>query len=309
MNEKTFTFTDRQGQNIFVYKWLPDRKKQSKSVIQIAHGMQEHAERYRDFARFLTKNNITVYANDHRGHGKTAGSLENLGNFAENNGWYTAVENLYELSTIIKEENPGLPVFLLGHSMGSFLARTYIYTYPGELNGVILSATGGNPGLMGKIGLSLAKREVKTRGGKTRSLFLHNLTCGDFNKAFKPSRTDYDWLTRDYKTVDKYIKDPLCGGIASARFYYDLVFGVNEINKKSNIKKIPKNLPVYMFSGNMDPVGNFGKGVIELYKTYKKAGISDVEYKLYRKGRHEMLNEINREEVYYDLLDWVRKHV
>jgi alpha-beta hydrolase superfamily lysophospholipase len=309
MHEKTFEFSDRHRQTVFVYNWLPDKRKSTKGVIQIAHGMQEHAERYRGFAEFLTKNDITVYANDHRGHGKTAGAVENLGYFADENGWFTTVENMYELTTIIKEENPGLPVFLLGHSMGSFLARTYIYTYPNELSGVILSATGGNPGLMGKIGLALAKREVKKKGGTTHSLFLHKLMCGDFNKAFKPSRTDYDWLTRDYKIVDKYIKDPYCGGVSKAGFYYDIIFGVNEINKKNNIEKIQKTLPVYMFSGDMDPVGNFGKGVIELYKTYKKAGITDVIYKLYKKGRHEMLNELNKEEVYKDLVDWVKKHI
>lgn len=309
MQEKTFKFTDRLGQSIFVYNWRTDKKKASKAVIQIAHGMQEHAERYREFARFLADNNINVYANDHRGHGKTAGSEDNLGYFADENGWYTVVENMFELTTIIKEENPGLPVFLLGHSMGSFLARTYIYTYPEQLDGVILSATGGDPGLIGKIGITLAKREVKTRGGKTKSTFLHNLTCGDFNKKFKPNRTDYDWLTRDYRIVDKYIKDPFCGGIFTARFYYDLIYGVNEIHKKSNIEKIPEDLPVYMFSGEMDPLGNFGKAVTQLYKTYKKAGISDVEYKLYKKGRHEMFNEINKEEVYTDLLEWVKRHI
>ena len=309
MQENTFNFLDKLEQSIFVYNWYPEKKNTARAVVQLAHGMQEHAARYKEFAEYLTDKGFIVYANDHRGHGKTADTIENLGYFADEKGWELVVENMYELTTIIKEEHPELPVFLLGHSMGSFLARTYIYTYVNEIDGVILSATGGNPGLIGKIGLALAKREIKKKGSKTHNPFLHNLMIGNFNNAFKPNRTNLDWLSRDYKVVDKYIKDPYCGGISCTRFYYDILYGVNQINLKDNISKIPPDLPVYLFSGDNDPVGNFGKGVIQLYKTLKKAGIKDIEYKLYKKGRHEMLNEINKEEVYNDVVKWLERHV
>ncbi len=309
MRENTFNFVDKQEQSIFVYNWLPDKKNTAKAIVQIAHGMQEHAERYKEFAEHLTDNGFIVYANDHRGHGRTAGTIDKLGYFADENGWEVVVENMYELTTIIKEEYSKLPVFLLGHSMGSFLARTFIYTYTDVLKGVILSGTGGNPGLIGKIGLALAKREVRVKGSKTHNYFLKKLIGGNFNKAFKPNRTELDWLSRDYKVVDKFIKDPYCGGVAASGFYYDLLYGINQINLKSNISKIPEDLPVYLFSGDKDPVGNFGKGVLQLYKTLKKAGIKDIEYKLYKKGRHEMLNEINKEEVFDDVVAWVEKRI
>jgi len=300
-------FKTNDSVTIFYHQWVP--KKGLKAVVQIAHGMAEHSKRYNRFAGVLTKKGFAVYANDHRGHGKTAGSLENVGYFADENGWRLVVEDMHTLTQIIKKNHPGLPVFLFGHSMGSFLSRNYIFLFGKEIKGVILSGTGGNPGLLGKIGHFIAKRESRNKGKKFRSPLLKKLSFGKFNNAFKPNRTEFDWLSRDDAEVDKYVDDPYCGGDFTAGFYEDLLSGINAINNTKNIKKIPKNLPVYLFSGAMDPVGNKGKGVKQVFKSYQKAGIRDVTMKLYENGRHEMLNETNREEVFKDVLTWLNDHM
>ena len=197
MKTETFFFDGSDKAKIFSYKWSPDDGIKIAGAVQIAHGMAEHAARYERFAAFLTSNGFVVYANDHRGHNKTAGSLENTGFFADKNGWALVVEDMHILTGKIKEQNPGLPIFLFGHSMGSFLSRNYIYTYPDEFTGVILSGTGGNPGLLGKVGKMIAGIEKSIKGPRHRSTLLNGLSFGSFNKPFKPNRTDFDWLSRD----------------------------------------------------------------------------------------------------------------
>jgi alpha-beta hydrolase superfamily lysophospholipase len=309
MKSETFTFKTKDNENIFTYKWLPDNEKDIKAIVQLAHGMAEHGKRYERFSEALNGSGYGVYINDHRGHGKTAGSLEALGFFADENGWDLVIDDMHQLTGIINETFPGLPVFLLGHSMGSFLSRNYIYRYGNELKGVILSGTAGDPGLLGALGILVAKRECKKKGKKTKSLLLDKLSFGSFNKAFKPARTDFDWLSRDPEEVDKYINDPYCGEVFTAGFYLDLLEGMKKINLQSNTNRVPKDLPIFLFAGDMDPVGKNGKGVKQIFKAYEKAGIRDVSCKLYKDGRHEMLNEINREEVFNDIIKWLDNHM
>lgn len=308
MKSKIMTFRAVDGTDIFYRQWLPEKPKSIKAVVQIAHGMAEHSLRYERFADTLTRNHA-VYANDHRGHGQTAGSLENVGYFADENGWYKVVDDMHTLTRIIHKNHPGTPVFLLGHSMGSLLARNYIFLYGHDISGVILSGTGGDPGLLGKIGYWIAEREAKTKGKKYRSPVLKKLSFGKFNKPFKPNRTEFDWLSRDDAEVDTYIADPYCGGDFTAGFYEDLLFGINIINDPRNIRQVPKDLPIYLFSGDKDPVGNNTKGVRQVFKSYQKAGIKDVTMKLYEESRHEMLNETNREEVFADVIAWLKDHM
>lgn len=309
MKSDTFDFKTSDGMNVFVYKWLPDDVAAVRGAVQIAHGMAEHAARYERFAEALTKAGFAVYANDHRGHGKTAGTLENVGYFADENGWERVVNDMHTLTGIIKKENSGKPVFLFGHSMGSFLSRHYVMLYPKELSGLVLSGTGGDPGILGKAGLFIAKMEAKLRGRKSKSEIMNKLSFGAFNNAFKPNRTDYDWLSRDNAEVDKYINDPWCGAVFTAGFFRDMLEGLAFINQGENIEKIQKHLPVYLFSGANDPVGANTKGVTQVYETLKKTGISDVTLKFYPDGRHEMLNEINRAEVFSDVTAWLDKHI
>jgi len=309
MKSKTFAFKTKDNKDIFTYNWLPENDKGLKAVVQLAHGMAEHGKRYERFAEALTDSGYGVYINDHRGHGKTAGSMEAMGYFADKNGWDLVVEDMHQLTGIIKKAHPGLPVFMLGHSMGSFLARNYIYLYGNELKGVILSGTAGDPGLLGSLGVLVAKRECKTKSKKTKSPLLHKLSFGSFNKAFKPARTDFDWLSRDPAEVDKYIQDPYCGEMFTAGFYLDLLEGMKQINLKSNMNLVPKNLPIFLFAGDMDPVGKNAKGVKQIFRAYEKAGIRDVSLKLYKDGRHEMLNETNRKEVFSDIIQWMDSRI
>ena len=308
MKSDTFTFKTSDGIQIFTYRWMPDDASAVKGVVQIAHGMAEHAARYERFADALTKAGYAVYANDHRGHGKTAGSQDNLGYFADENGWEKVVKDMHTLTGIIKKENPNKPFFLFGHSMGSFLSRHYSMLYASELTGLILSGTGGDPGAIGKIGLFVAKMDAMFHGRKAKSEIMTKLSFGAFNNTFKPNRTDFDWLSRDNAEVDKYINDPLCGTVFTAGFFCDMLGGLNFINNKDNIGKIPKNLPIYLFSGAKDPVGGNTKGVNQVYNSLKNAGIGDLTLKFYENGRHESLNEINRDEVFRDVIAWLDKH-
>ncbi len=309
MIKETFTFKGSDGAAIFCRKWTPAKRKKIRAIVQIAHGMAEHSARYERFAEALVNAGFAVYANDHRGHGMTAGSVDNLGYFADSGGWDKVVADMKMLTDIIKNNHPGISVFLFGHSMGSFLSRDYIFTYPSGINGVILSGTAGDPGLLGYLGIIISKIEGRIKGREALSPLMDKLSFGSFNNAFKPNRTGFDWLSRDESEVDKYINDPYCGTIFSAGFYHDLVKGIKKINRASNIAKIPKMLPVYIFSGGDDPVGNFSKGVQKVCDAYKKAGIREVGIRIYKGGRHEMLNEINRDEVYKDIIEWLDKHL
>ena len=307
MKASTFIYKASDGAKIFAYKWLPSGKTKIRAAVQLSHGMAEHAARYERFAKQLTAAGYAVYANDHRGHGKTAGSLENVGYLGDDHGWEKAVDDMHVLTGLIRKENKKAPIFLFGHSMGSFLSRQYAMLHGGELAGLILSGTGGDPGLLGKIGLFVAKREAAKKGKRTKSPFLDKLSFGAFNKAFKPNRTSFDWLSRDNDEVDKYVADPYCGDVFSAGFFCDMLGGLAFINDRNNIRKIPRDLPVYLFSGSLDPVGANTKGVRQVYNSYIGAGIRDVTYKFYEGGRHEMLNETNRDEVFADVIAWLNR--
>ncbi|SNY05454.1 Lysophospholipase, alpha-beta hydrolase superfamily [Orenia metallireducens] len=308
MERKTFTFRVEDGIDIFLYKWAPESKQKLKGVVQLAHGMAEHSGRYEEFAEFLTNSGYVVYANDHRGHGRTAADLDKLGYFADKEGWSLVVKDIYQLTKMIKSKYPESPLFLLGHSMGSLLARTYIMEYGQQIDGVILSATSGRQGLLGEIGIIIARLEAKLRGKRAKSYLLDKLSFASYNKAFKPNRTDFDWLSRDQREVDKYIQDDFCGVVSTTSFYIDLLTGLKLVNSLENIQKVPKLLPIYIISGTKDPVGADGKGVLEVYHDYKKAGLEDLSYKLYEGSRHELLKEINREEVFKDILTWLKRY-
>ncbi|MBU3182998.1 alpha/beta hydrolase [Clostridium psychrophilum] len=307
MRSESFMFKGKYEINIFVYKWVPNENIELKGIVQIAHGMAETAIRYEKFAEVLTDNGFIVYANDHRGHGKTAGKIEKVGDLGEDS-FNSMVDDMHELNKIIKNENVRLPIFLLGHSMGSFLTQKYISLYGNELNGVMLTGTCGKKGIITDIGRLIAKCDSKRIGRNGKSILLNKLIIGRNNNFFNPSRTAFDWLSRDNKEVDKYIDDPYCGTIFTAGFFYDLLSGIKEIASEIEIKSVPKDLPIYIFAGDKDPVGENGRGVIKLVKTYNKHGVKDLIYKLYKDGRHEMLHETNTEEVFYDVIQWLKAH-
>ena len=307
MKTYEFYFKGKNKLDIHVYKWEPEDGRKIKGIIQIAHGMAETASRYERFAKFLTGKGYVVYANDHRGHGKTAGEVSNLGYLGDKDGFRYLVEDMYLLTQKIKEEYKELPLFLFSHSMGSFAAQEYIMHYGEELKGAILSGTNGKQGILLDLGLLVAKRQAKKHNRREQSPLLDKLIFGSYNKQFKPNRTPFDWLSRDEKEVDKYIANPFCGTVFTVGFFNDFLSELKYIEAKENINKVPKDLPIYIFAGDKDPVGRNGKGILTLYNTYKQAGIKNVSYKLYPGGRHEMLNEINRDEVMRDTLAWIEK--
>lgn len=306
MKCKEFYFKGKEDLNIHVYKYASENIK-PKAVVQIAHGMSETAIRYKEFAQELTQNGYVVYINDHRGHGITAKTIDNIGYLAEKDGFTCLVEDMNILTNIIKEENPDLPIYLFGHSMGSFASQRYIMEYGDNLAGLILSGSNGRHGKILKLAQLISKSEIKKHGRRHRSKKLDNLIFGGNNKGFKPSKTDFDWLSRDEKEVQKYIDDPFCGVLFTCGFFYDFIKGLQEVEDKENLKKVPLDLPIYIMSGDKDPVGKNGKGVLRLKDRYVNLGVKKVSCKLYEGGRHEMLNEINKEEVIKDIISWLDK--
>ncbi|NLI89793.1 MAG: alpha/beta hydrolase [Epulopiscium sp.] len=303
MTKQKINFTNEDGIKIAVYKWKPEED--IKGAVQIAHGMAEHAMRYEYFAKALTKEGYVVYANDHRGHGQSAASIEELGYISDNDGFSDMVKDMKALTNIIREENPGIPLILFSHSMGSFLAQRYIQIYGKDIDGVILSGTNGKQAPITNLGLLISKVIMKSKGRKASGKLMDKMAFGSYNNKIDNNKTKFDWLTRDADQVQKYIDDPYCGTLFPVSFFHDLINGTRAIHKKENLKNVPKDLPIYIFAGDADPVGNYGKGIISLRDLYKSLGIKNVTSKLYEGGRHEMLNEINRDEVIEDVISWL----
>lgn len=299
-----FTFLSSNGKNqVFARECVPEGA--VRGVVQIAHGVAEHVMRYAPFMEFLAEHGFVAAANDHLGHGKTAAGPEELCYFGPKGGWDLVVADMDQLHRIEAAKYPDAPYFLMGHSMGSFLARTYIIRHPNGLRGTIISGTGQNPGAVVAAGKLMARLEILDHGDGYHSPLLDKMAFGGYTKGFDPVRTSSDWLTRDPAVVDAYIADPLCGSMATANMFRDMMGGLQFIWKTENLSKMNKAMPVYFFAGDKDPVGDSGKGVKRVYDRFLNIGMQDVRMKLYKDGRHEMLNELNKDEVYADVLAWL----
>ncbi len=305
MTVEEFSFIADDGKSIHTYRWSPD--KAPKACILIAHGMAEHAGRYTRLAAALTQAGYEVWAPDHRGHGKTAAEGE-LGWLADKNGFRRVVEDLHGLAMRIKSERHGLRLFLLGHSFGSFLSQGFISLYGNELAGCILSGTADNSGPLIGAGRAIAALGCVFKGQKKLTPLMDSMSFGAFNNEFKPNRTKFDWLSRDALEVDKYVADPFCGFLVTFGFFRDMLAGFVWIHKAKTRKRIPTDLPIYMFAGEKDPVGAANGKFDALHAGYQRLGIKDLSKKLYSGGRHEMFNETNRDEVTEDLLAWLIGH-
>ena len=278
-------------------------------VVQIAHGIAEHIDRYRDFMNFLAENGIVAVGNDHLGHGKSIAESKDQGFFAEENGWKYVVDDMLELRNTVRKEYPDLPYVLFGHSMGSFLTRTYLIRFPDKYDAAIISGTGHQPSPVAFAGYAMADLATKTGGPYKVGTTLNNVAFGSYCKKIQNPRTSYDWLSRDPAIVDKYVADPLCGFIATNSLFRDMMGGIRFIINPANIDKMNKEKPIYFMSGDADPVGEYGKGVTKAYQAFCKAGLKNVTCRLYPDGRHEMLNELNKEDVYQDIFDWLKANV
>jgi alpha-beta hydrolase superfamily lysophospholipase len=306
-------FESHDGTRLYLYRWAPEQP--PKAVLHIVHGMAEHALRYKILVEKFTDAGIEVWAADQRGHGytanldvnkKSAGGL--LGHCADKGSFALIAKDIYTLNNeIIKTK--GVPVFLLGHSWGSFNVQNYIEEYSNDLKiaGCILSGTKGPGDPMVKVGIPFLTVLAALCGQRKGSRLAKGMADGQYNKKFKPNRTEFDWLSRDEKEVDKFVSDPLCGQLCSLGFYRDLAKLLNQIHKEESLAKIKPDLPIYVFSGSADPVGDMGISPAALVNKYRELGIKDVELTIYKGARHETLNETNREEVIDNLLKWINK--
>lgn len=292
---------------LHVTLWKP--KGEVRGVLQISHGMTEMIARYEDFADYLNDNGFAVIGNDHLGHGLTAGRDEDLGYFCPRNMSATVVADLHHVTICAKKQFKNVPYFLLGHSMGSFMARRYIMAYGNELTGAIIVGTGRqNPFLLATAKTVTALIRL-VKGDRYRSQFIAKCTFGRYLDRIENPRTANDWITRDEKIVDLYRDNKYCNFMFTVNGYRTLFETLTFIEKEKNIKKIPRRLPLLFLAGGMDPVGNYGKAVNEVCCEYKKEGINDVKMKLYPDDRHEILNELDKEQVYSDILEWLEKHL
>ncbi|GAB6089611.1 alpha/beta fold hydrolase [Spirochaeta dissipatitropha] len=279
------------------------------AVVIMVHGLAEHGVRYTELADYLSRRRIASIAYDHRGHGKSLTASPGIGSFAPKNGWNVLLGDLQSVSDFVKKDFPDIPVFLLGHSMGSFLVRTHLALQKSRYSGVIISGTASDPGIAGRAGLLLARILCLMGASLKPSPLLNSLSFGAFNKAFAPAESDFDWLSRDSEEVAKYIHDNMCGFVPTAGLFRDMLAGLIESNSKRIITQTETDLPKLFFSGGSDPVGRAGKGFYRVLKVYRKCGHDLINAKLYPDGRHEMLHEVNRTEVYEDVVSWMLEHI
>jgi len=306
--KNNFTFPSVTGfVNINSRSWVPDDSSTIKGVIQIAHGMAEHIDRYDDFATFLANNGYAVFANDHIGHGKSINNIDELGYFSEHNFAGEAfVDDCKQLQDIAVKQYPNLPYILFGHSMGSFIARKFTAKYGNTLTAVIYCGTAPK-NAMAPIAIKLAERAVKTKGEFYRSEKINNLSFKGFNKKFD-NRTAYDWISTRNDIVDKFIDDEKCGFIFTALGFRDLFTLLDSVSHTSWYESVPTSLPIFAIYGGMDPVGAYGKGVKKIVDKLRSTG-HNVTDKLYPNCRHELLNETNNKEVYADVLEWIDNEI
>lgn len=303
-----FTFPSSDGRHhSAAYLWAPDGG--PRAVVQLVHGVAEHMGRYDHFARYLADHGFVVCGEDHLGHGKTGAEDGKFGYFGARDGWTNVTADVYQLRQLVGEKYPGIPYFIMGHSMGSFLTRTYLCRYPGTVDGAILSGTGQEKAALVGGGRLLASLIGRVKGTDYVSTLVNDLSLGAYNKQFRPNRTTADWISRDTAVVDKYLSDPFCTFIPTVGMYRDMLGGLQYISSGSALSRMDPNTPVYLFSGDKDPVGSNGAGVKKVHGYFREHGTKDLTLKLYSEGRHEMLNEINRDEVYADVLAWLEKHI
>ena len=303
-----FYFPSSTGENsIRGMKLIPDGE--VRGVVQIAHGIAEHIERYDGFMTFLASHGFAVCGNDHLGHGKSYRSVAEKGIFSKAGGWKHVVDDMLKLHNMMKADYPDVPYIMFGHSMGSFLTRTYIIDHPDAYDLAILSGTGHQGSLLLLGGALIADTICSSKGVEGDGSKLAGIAFSGYCKRIPDARTEYDWLSRDPAVVARYIQDPDCGFTCKNGLYRDMMHGLKYITGKTNIAKMDKDKPVYFMSGAEDPVGDYGAGVEKAYKAFCSAGMKDVTIRLYPGGRHEMLNEINKTDVMNDILGWIESRI
>ena len=294
-----FELRTDDGRSLLARRWLPEGR--PRAVVQIAHGLSEHSARYVRLAAALNAAGYAVYANDHRGHGPKAAPAD-LGHFADDGGWGKVVGDFWTMNRLIAKEQPGVPIIFLGHSLGSFLGQGFVAEHSDALAGAVYSGSSGKPPAIATLGRLIARAERLRLGKRGKSQLLGQMWFGAYNKPFAPARTEFDWLTRDEKEVDAYVADPYCGFPFSTQLAIDVLDALPSLTSPQSLARIRKDLPIYVFSGERDPVGANIQGLID---ALKGAGFTRLTARIYPGARHETLNETNREEVTRDLIDWL----
>ena len=311
MVTNNFTFLSNDGKTaVHAVKWTPDSG-EYKAILQITHGMVEFIERYIPFAEFLTTKGYMVVGHDHIGHGQSVATKEDWGYFCEGTPSDILVEDMHKLRTLIQGDHSEVPYFMLGHSMGSFMLRKYLAVHNEKLRGAIIMGTGFIPENMTSLALKLTAVVAKLRGSRHRSKLLQSLAFGADYKGFDMTgeKPEDSWLTKDVEIVKAYYNEPRCTYMFTANGYKGLFEAVNFSCNPENAAKIPKKLPLFIVSGEQDPVGGLGKGVKDVYDMYKATGMFDLTYKLYENDRHEILNETDKQIVFDDLLAWMNVRI
>lgn len=299
-----FFYDSKGGGKIHGCRWEP--KETPRAVFQIIHGIAEFIERYDDFANYLNELGFLVVAEDHMGHGQSMNGVQ--GYFC--GGWFSAVADSYALLDMTHREFPELPYVLFGHSMGSFMARTILCRYPDSgISAAVICGTGWQPRGIMPAAVKVSEFFCKFTGETMPSKLLQNLVFGQYNRKVAHPRTPYDWLSRDDKNVDFYISHPLCGFMPSCGLIRDMMMGIRYIESPDSLAKMQKGLPIFFIAGEEDPVGNYGKGVLHTAEEFKKAGVQDISCKIYPLSRHELLNDIGKEDVYRDISSWLKEKI
>ena len=297
-----FYYESQCGSQIHGCRWVPSGE--VKAIVQFVHGISERMDRYEPFAEYLNTQGILVVGEDHMGHGLSV--TEKTPKCYFEGGWFGAVADTYQLTRDTMAAYPGVPYFIYGHSMGSFMARTMVAKYPDSgITGAIICGTGWQQPALIVAAKALAGMIAKVKGPKHPSKLLRKLAFGSYNDRIKPLRTGLDWLSRDEASVDAYIADPLCGGTATASLMSNMMEGFAYIQDERNLNAMNKDLPVFFIAGDADPVGEYGKGVLYTAEMFRKVGMKKVDVKLYPQARHEVHNELNKEEVWDDVRNWI----
>lgn len=309
VKKEDFYFASRDGEHkIHAIKWIPDVEKPV-CILQIVHGMAEYIDRYDEFAHFLAERGILVVGDDHLGHGKTVKPGELFGYFCEEDAPTVLVRDEHRLKKIMQKQYADVPYIILGHSMGSFITRNYLLKYSAGLDGAMIVGTGMQPKPVLMYALVLVSLQKMIFGAEHVAKLINVMSFGTYNKRIKSPKTPYDWLSRNEDNVRKYIKDPMCGFVFTVNGFQTLFKLIYNLHNQEKLRKMPKNLPVFFLSGQDDPVGNYGKAVEQVYRSFKEIGMENVQMKLYPHDRHELLNEVDKEDVYGDIYRWILQRI
>lgn len=310
MKKEEFYFTSKDEMHkLHGVRYSPEEGREIRCVLQIVHGMAEYVERYEEFAEYLTERGYVVVGEDHLGHGKSVGKKGKFGYFCATDPATALVENVHRLREITQKIYSEVPYVLMGHSMGSFITRNYMFRHGEGLSGVIIMGTGMESFMTVKLAQGVAAVQRLFLGDRHISRLIDRMAFGRYNRKVEHPRTAFDWLSRDGSRVDRYLADPQCGFVFTVNGFRALFELISRLYSGKNLEQIPKRLPVCLVSGTGDPVGGYGVGVKKAYRSLRKAGMEDVTMKLYPEGRHELLNEINRDEVTQNLCRWLERMV